>query len=485
MKKKILLTILITQTLLFCSFNSIAKKKVVLIGVDNSQFEQLPKSPQISKNFTIIKSLTEVSDEPSQSGPNWATVLTGVSSDSHQITNNGPHAVNPQHDSMFKVLSNGGNSIGALTHWENLMLDYFQEDSALLKFNYISAKFDDEHSPNIDSKIEDIISQFEKTSSEDMPDFVLLQLDDSSEIDDNQKIFTQESKQPTNFHHYFNRVIQTTEQDTNNEWLILAITTKNKSIESTDNNKKETIGIIANKKLTKVVVKHTDIAPTIYDYLEVDASNLKLEGKSILDDSTERDEEELTKIDTVDTDTSASNATDTTESKAEQSANGDDNNIPEETKNSEEKNIDQQDANKEEEPKKIDTVDAAADTVTDTTESKAEQSANGDDINIPEETKNSEEKNIDQQDANKEEEPKKIDTVNAETIADTATDTTESKTEQSADSNDNNTPEKVKVSVDENTEKTNDNQNDENEYSSKQNFDETDTNISPESVETD
>jgi hypothetical protein len=111
-------------------------KKVLFIGIDGLQLEELQKvhSPNFDR-LTINKAYTggianTGSEQTTSSGPGWSTILTGVWADKHQITNNGSDLANPEFPSIFKRLRDARPQakIASIMNWGTPNTSYFRND---------------------------------------------------------------------------------------------------------------------------------------------------------------------------------------------------------------------------------------------------------------------------------------------------------------------------------------------------------------------
>ncbi|MBL4882271.1 MAG: alkaline phosphatase family protein [Oleispira sp.] len=111
-------------------------KKVLLIGIDGLQFEELQKvsTPNFDR-LTINKAYTggithSNSEQSTSSGPGWSTILTGVWANKHQITSNSSDLANPKFPSIFKRLRDAQPQakIASIMNWGTPNTSYFRND---------------------------------------------------------------------------------------------------------------------------------------------------------------------------------------------------------------------------------------------------------------------------------------------------------------------------------------------------------------------
>lgn len=111
-------------------------KKVLFIGIDGLQFEELQKThtPNFDR-LVINKAYTggianSNSEQTTYSGPGWSTILTGVWADKHQITSNSSDLANPKFPSIFKRLRDARpqSKIASVMNWGTPNTSYFRND---------------------------------------------------------------------------------------------------------------------------------------------------------------------------------------------------------------------------------------------------------------------------------------------------------------------------------------------------------------------
>jgi len=111
-------------------------RKVLLIGVDGVQLEELQKvyTPNFDR-LTIRKAYTggitgTDTEQGTSSGPGWSTILTGVWANKHQITSNGSDLANPEFPSIFKRLRNAQPEakIASVVNWSQPNTVYFRNE---------------------------------------------------------------------------------------------------------------------------------------------------------------------------------------------------------------------------------------------------------------------------------------------------------------------------------------------------------------------
>ncbi|RLA25788.1 MAG: hypothetical protein DRQ62_01470, partial [Gammaproteobacteria bacterium] len=116
-------------------------KKVLLIGLDGLQLEELKKldTPNIDK-FFLNRSyaggiLNTVSEQPTYSGPGWTSILTGVWANKHGIYSNFDTSRDNKFPSLFRrIFQAYPNAImGSISSWSPIH-QFFHTDMALLSY---------------------------------------------------------------------------------------------------------------------------------------------------------------------------------------------------------------------------------------------------------------------------------------------------------------------------------------------------------------
>ena len=115
-------------------FGYAQKKKVLLIGIDGLQLEQIhkTKTPNFD-TFTIKRGFNggvfgTKSEQVTSSGPSWITILTGVWVNKHNVTSNSANQVS-QSKSIFKYIkdSNSKLTTASFSTWKNINLLLYKE----------------------------------------------------------------------------------------------------------------------------------------------------------------------------------------------------------------------------------------------------------------------------------------------------------------------------------------------------------------------
>lgn len=139
MKKRIKIMFGVVLLLVFCGQDAFSAQKALLVGVDGVQLEKLQAiNPANFNRLSMAKSYTggvvgESSEQDTNSGPGWATILTGVWKHKHFIATNDSGEANPAFPSIFKRLktANGQLKVGSFAHWAAINNQFFPADIAL------------------------------------------------------------------------------------------------------------------------------------------------------------------------------------------------------------------------------------------------------------------------------------------------------------------------------------------------------------------
>ncbi|MBL4643741.1 MAG: alkaline phosphatase family protein [Flavobacteriaceae bacterium] len=297
MKKSIILVFVFITALIFGQ-----KKKVLLIGIDGLQFEQIAKvnTPNFDK-FTIKKGYTGgVFGSPSQqvtsSGPSWVTILTGVWADKHGITSNSIHQVSKA-KSVFKFIKSSSKlKTASVSTWKNINL--------LLYKDMYSVDFSTQGG-NDEISIAVTVNHIKKHA----PDFTFIHLDDIDHAGHAVGFGLAYSKATQKVDAQIGqllKVIEKREKNNNEDWLILLVTDHGRDSKGKGHGNQtlteKTIFIGMNKKGTSFFegidnakkvrslkelesfIPQTAVVSTILKYLNIDIKKeWNLEAKPLVD----------------------------------------------------------------------------------------------------------------------------------------------------------------------------------------------------------
>ncbi|MEH6473683.1 MAG: alkaline phosphatase family protein [Halopseudomonas sp.] len=298
MKKHLLLACLSTA---LCSEVAFAKNstKVVLIGLDGIQYEKLleANTPNIDKLNMRVGYTGGAKGGPSEqatfSGPSWSTILTGTWANKHGVYNNSDRIANPSVPSMFKVLSDQKHSVSALVNWSNPIRDYFTYDLPLMDYAYYS---DVKHENLEHYRIQDekISHMFGRALDRHNADFTFVHLDNVDDIGHELGFGSDYQKGIELLDENVGTIINEVDKRENEDWLVIVTTDHGRNpndggkSHGKQTDQERTIWIASNKNIgvtgdqTAMLPSLSDIAPTIYEYLDINTTNLMLDGQSLL-----------------------------------------------------------------------------------------------------------------------------------------------------------------------------------------------------------
>lgn len=299
MKKSIILVFVFITAII-----SGQKKKVLLIGIDGLQFEQIAKvnTPNFDK-FIIKRGYNGgIFGTPSQqvtsSGPSWVTILTGVWTDKHGITSNSSSQVSKA-SSVFSFIKSSKPKLktASFSTWKNINL--------LLYKDMYSVDFSTQGG-NDEISTEATVNHIEKHA----PDFTFIHLDDidhaghavgfgSAYSEATQKVDGQLGE--------LLKVVERREKKHNEDWLVVLVTDHGRDLKGKGHGNQtfteKTIFIGMNKKgnsyfenfenkelfkklkdLEKNAIPQTAVVPTILKYLNISIKKeWNLDAKSLVD----------------------------------------------------------------------------------------------------------------------------------------------------------------------------------------------------------
>ena len=280
------------------------RKKVLLIGIDGLQFEQITKinTPNFDE-FTIKRGYTGgVLDAPSQqvtsSGPSWVTILTGVWTDKHGITSNSASQVSKA-KSVFNFIkaSNPKLTTASVSTWKNINLLLYKD---MYSVDFSTQGGNDEISTEI------TVNHINKYA----PDFTFIHLDDIDHAGHSVGFGSAYNKATQKVDAQIGqllKVIKKREKKHNEDWLVLLVTDHGRDTKGyghgnqTSNEKTIFIGI--NKKgnsyfdsfynnvlfksigeLERKSIPQTAVVPTILKFLGIEIKKeWGLDSKPLID----------------------------------------------------------------------------------------------------------------------------------------------------------------------------------------------------------
>lgn len=210
------LLFLVSSTILYSQ-----KKKVLLIGIDGLQFEQINKigTPNFDK-FQIKRGynggiLGTKSQQVTSSGPSWVTILTGVWTDKHKITSNSASQVSSS-KSIFNYIktSNSKLKTASFSTWKNINLLLYKD---MYHVDFSSQGGNDEISTEV------AVNHIKSVG----PDFTFIHLDDIDHAGHAVGFGVKYSESIQKVDHQIGQFLKTIskrEKQFNEDWLVVLIT---------------------------------------------------------------------------------------------------------------------------------------------------------------------------------------------------------------------------------------------------------------------
>ncbi|NVK51496.1 MAG: alkaline phosphatase family protein [Flavobacteriaceae bacterium] len=280
------------------------QKKVLLIGIDGLQFEQISKAntPNFD-TFTIKRGYNggifkTKSQQVTSSGPSWVTILTGVWTDTHKITSNSASQVSAA-KSIFRYIKEGNPKLttASFSTWKNINLLLYKD---IYKVNFSTQGGNDKIST------EATVNHIKTVG----PDFTFIHLDDIDHAGHAYGFGDKYKKAILKVDNQIGQllqVVQQREKEFNEDWLVMLVTDHgrdkkglhhgnqtvhektifiginkkgNALFNSVDNNKK----MNSIKELESNSVPQTAVVPTILSYLSIPIKKeWKLDAKALVD----------------------------------------------------------------------------------------------------------------------------------------------------------------------------------------------------------
>lgn len=298
MKKNIILVFIFVAAITFGQ-----KKKVLLIGIDGLQFEQIANvnTPNFDK-FIIKRGYNGgIFGSPSQqvtsSGPSWVTILTGVWTDKHGITSNSSSQVSKA-SSVFSFIKSSKPKLktASFSTWKNINL--------LLYKDMYSVDFSTQGG-NDEISTEATINHIEKHA----PDFTFIHLDDIDHAGHAVGFGSAYSKATQKVDRQIGqllKVVKKRERKYNEDWLVILVTDHGRDIQGKGHGNQtfteKTIFIGMNKKGNsffegignskkinslkelELFIPQTAVVPTILRYLNINIKKeWNLDAKPLVD----------------------------------------------------------------------------------------------------------------------------------------------------------------------------------------------------------
>ena len=284
MKKAFLFSALILSSIVFSQ-----KRKVLLIGIDGLQFEEIAKTKTPNFDKFIIKRgfnggvFGTKSQQVTSSGPSWMTILTGVWVDQHKVKSNSPSQVSAS-KSVFKLIKDSNSKLktASFSTWKNINLLLYKD---IYDVDFSTQGGNDEISTK------SAISHISNYS----PDFTFIHLDDIDHAGHAVGFGLTYSKSIQKVDRQigqFLKVINIREKNNDEDWLVILVTDHGRDLKGKGHGnqtfKEKTIFIGMNKKgnsyfesfnekvlfktlkdLERKAIPQTAVVPTILKYLNI------------------------------------------------------------------------------------------------------------------------------------------------------------------------------------------------------------------------
>lgn len=217
------------------------KKKVLLVGIDGLQFEQIAKinTPNFDQ-FNLKRGFTgglfgTSSQQATSSGPGWTTILTGVWVDEHKVSSNSAHQISHS-KSIFSYLKK--LKTASISTWKNINLLLYKD---MYSVDFSSQGGGDDSSLNL------AVQQIENYDA----DFVFIHLDDIDYAGHDFGFGDQYNKAVQKIDNKLGTLLNSINKS-NDDWLVLLVTDHGRDIEGRGHGKQsireKTIFIGMNKK---------------------------------------------------------------------------------------------------------------------------------------------------------------------------------------------------------------------------------------------
>lgn len=282
-----------------------ADSKVLLLGIDGVQLEEMQKlnTPNI-KRLNITKAYTggvtgTFSEQKTNSGPGWSTILTGVWANKHAIWENSSGAANPLYPSLFKRIRDARPDayIASIAHWGTPNTTYFASDVIT---NNITI-----NGINDDSVTQKVIELIQTTPA----DFIFAHLDDPDHYSHKSCFGSDYDASLVKADAQLGLMLDAIEaqaNQNNDDWLMLVTTDHGRQPilgcgHGNQSEQEKTIFIASNKTMNAEFTQHTgdiartdfnglygyasqaSIAPTVLRHLDITIDpNWKLDGMPLL-----------------------------------------------------------------------------------------------------------------------------------------------------------------------------------------------------------
>ncbi|MGI0117528.1 alkaline phosphatase family protein [Zooshikella sp. RANM57] len=242
-----------------CSFAANGAKKVLLVGVDGTQYERVMalNTPAFDR-LNIIKAYTggvagNKSEQRTVSGPGWTTILTGVWKNKHGVESNSDGLANSNWPSIYRYLHDANRQLKlyGFSTWGPIHTQFFANDMAFLSSRAEGGSDDD----NVKRTLNILYH--------DSPDFIFLHLDEPDAAGHSHGFGHEYDESIIRSDHRLGLLLDAVEhreQTFGENWLVLVTTDHGRDFmgkgHGSQTKQEKTIFIASNKPLNK---KYQDI----------------------------------------------------------------------------------------------------------------------------------------------------------------------------------------------------------------------------------
>ncbi|PKH51623.1 hypothetical protein CXF68_13445 [Tenacibaculum sp. Bg11-29] len=270
------------------SSRGVAKKKVLLLGIDGLQFEKMVNvfTPNLDE-FNIVKAYTggikgAISEQKTNSGPGWTTILTGVWANKHRVLDNNSSFKSATKSIFQRIKEHNPNlETTSIVTWKTIH-DFLRE-----QLNYIDYKIE---GYGDDKAIMNAVNEINNHN----PDFLFIDIDEPDSVGHGNGfggLYNNAIKRADERLGTLVAAVKNRAKERNEDWLIILTTDHGRQPSGyghgSQSNSEKTIFIgmnkIGNEEFTSYTssvpnkgfnglyghVSQTSIVPTILTHLEI------------------------------------------------------------------------------------------------------------------------------------------------------------------------------------------------------------------------
>jgi predicted AlkP superfamily pyrophosphatase or phosphodiesterase len=251
--------------------------KTLLIGVDGVQYEKilnldLPNFRRLESKIAYTGGVKgELSEQATDSGPGWATILTGVWAYKHGVTSNNSGMANPNFFSLYKRIQTKKPRpyVASIVHWPTIHTDMFGTDVAGIDFAQIY--------PEDQTVTDKAVEVLKNTPA----DFVFLHLDNVDHVGHDHGFGNEYDNALRMFDSQLGQLLDAVEQQsTRGDWLVLVVTDHGRDSRGfnhgSQTRSEKTIFIASNKPLNDEFTEHVPAENEDFDQLYGNAAQTSI-----------------------------------------------------------------------------------------------------------------------------------------------------------------------------------------------------------------